>query len=186
MLRTKHYNTAGADGETSRPNDASQRVQATTTEGGSVPHINNRSSLDVSLGTTDHRPEEVLPTPPETRNLDALAESEDLWSLAYKDAVESLSEEIDVAILKGKNIEQLFQDLETMNMTATHESAFLRGVEYLRSIQVPLQNFKLALDIATPLAGLEPTAGTVFNVVKGVTAVSLAIYTKLLFPVRLC
>lgn len=100
--------------------------------------------------------------------------SSDLWSAAYREAVDSLGEDIDVAILKGKNVAQLFRELEEIDMEATQESAFLRGVKYLQSIQVPLQTFKLALDLASPLTSLEPTATTVFSVVRSVTAVSLA------------
>lgn len=32
----------------------------------------------------------------------------DLWSAAFREAVDSLGKDIDVAILKGKNVEQLF------------------------------------------------------------------------------
>jgi hypothetical protein len=46
-------------------------------------------------------------------------------------------------------------------------------VRYLHSLQVPLDSFKLALDLVTPLTSIEPTAGMVFGIVKGVTAVSL-------------
>ncbi len=96
----------------------------------------------------------------------------DLWSAAFREAVDSLGKDIDVAILKGKNVEQLFRDLEEIDKEATQESAFLRGVKYLHSIQVPLERFKLALDLASPLTSLEPTVTTVFGVVRSVTAVS--------------
>ena len=59
-----------------------------------------------------------------------------------------------------------------MEKDTTQESAFLRGVKYLQSLQVPLERFKLALDLASPLTSIEPTTATVFGVVKGVTAVS--------------
>lgn len=98
--------------------------------------------------------------------------SSDLWSAAYREAVESLGEEIDIAILKGKNVARLFEELEEIEKEVTHESAFLKGVKYLRSLQVPLERFKLALDLATPLASLEPTANTVVGITRGVTAVS--------------
>lgn len=98
--------------------------------------------------------------------------SSDLWSAAYREAVESLGEEIDPAALEGKNIAQLFRELEDIEKEVTHESAFVRGVRYLDSLQVPLENFKLGLDLAAPLANLEPTATTVVGVVRAVTAVS--------------
>ncbi len=98
--------------------------------------------------------------------------SSDLWSAAYHEAVHNLGKDIDVAILKGKNVAQLFRELEEIDKDATQESAFLRGVRYLHSIQVPLERFKLALDLASPLTSFEPTATTVFGVVRSVTAVS--------------
>ena len=99
--------------------------------------------------------------------------SSDLWSAAYREAVQNLGKDIDVAILEGKHVAQLFRELEEIDKEAAHESAFLRGVRYLRHIQVPLERFKLALDLASPLTSLEPTATTVFGVVRSVTAVSL-------------
>jgi len=99
--------------------------------------------------------------------------SSDLWSAAYREAINSLGDDIDVAILMASNAAQLFKELEEIDKDATQESAFLRGVAYLRSIQVPLERFKLALDIASPLSRLDPTATTVVGLVSSVTAVSL-------------
>jgi hypothetical protein len=73
----------------------------------------------------------------------------------------------------GSNAVQLFNELEDIEKDVTQESIFMRGVAYLRSIQVPLERFKLALDLASPLGNLDPTAATVVGVVKSVTAVSL-------------
>jgi hypothetical protein len=98
--------------------------------------------------------------------------STDLWSAAYREAVESLQKEIDIATLKGKDAAHLFEELEHVAKEATHKSFFVRGMRYLQTLQVPLERFKDALDLATPLANLEPTAGTVLGVVRGLTAVS--------------
>lgn len=95
----------------------------------------------------------------------------DLWSAAYREAVQSLGEDINFAILKGESIAELFEQLDNIDKEASQESAFLRGVRYLHSLQVPLEKFRLALDLATPLANVEP-AGMVLGIVKGVTAVS--------------
>lgn len=97
--------------------------------------------------------------------------SDDLWSAAFREAVEEIQNHTDISLLEGQNIAQLFEKLEQIDEQAIQEDAFLRGVKYLRSIHVPLENFKLALDLATPLAALEPTTMTVFGVVKSVTAV---------------
>jgi hypothetical protein len=109
-----------------------------------------------------------------TDSIDSSAFPSDLWSAAYREAVESLGEELDTAILEGKDVTQLFKDLEDIGKGATEESALLRGVRYLRSIKVPLETFKLTLDLASPPANLELTAATVIGVVRSVTAVSSA------------
>jgi len=119
---------------------------------------------------------EQMPIGPSTldNNIGDVFITSDLWSAAFREAVDSLGKDIDVAILEGKNVEQLFRGLDEIDKEATQESAFLRGVKYLHSIQVPLERFKLALDLAGPLTSLEPTVTTVFGVVRSVTAVSLS------------
>jgi hypothetical protein len=99
--------------------------------------------------------------------------SSDLWSAAYREAVESFGKDVDAAILVGTNAAQLFAELEGIDKGTSQQSAFLRGVAYLRSIQVPLERFKLALDLASPLASLDPAASSVIGVVRSVTAVSI-------------
>lgn len=54
---------------------------------------------------------------------------------------------------------------------------FFAVLHILRSIQVPLEKVRLALDLAFPLSKLDPTAATVFGVVNSVTAVSLFQYS---------
>lgn len=125
------------------------------------------SLVESHVITTGH-PTNTEENPPVAVD-DAVAS--DLWSAAYREAVESLGEDIDVAILKAKCIEQLFHQLEEINTEVTQRSAFLTGVEYLQRIKVPLERFKLALDLATPLTDIQPVSAAVFGVVKGVTAV---------------
>lgn len=111
--------------------------------------------------------------------------SSDIWSTAYREAVDSLGKDIDVAILKGENIAQLFRQLEEIDQEVAEETLFLRGVKHLKSLQVPLEKFKLALDVAAPLASIEPTTTIVFGVVRSVTAVSSFLRTlRLLLSVR--
>ncbi|KFZ04192.1 hypothetical protein V502_10338 [Pseudogymnoascus sp. VKM F-4520 (FW-2644)] len=97
-------------------------------------------------------------------DIDLVIVSSDLWSAAYREAVGSLGKGINVAILKGENVAQLFSQLEEVDKEATQESAFLRGVRYLHSLQVPLERFKLALDLAAPLTNIEPTAATAIGI----------------------
>ncbi|KAM0248467.1 hypothetical protein ACHAP5_003413 [Fusarium lateritium] len=101
----------------------------------------------------------------------------DLWSNAYREAVQNLGQDVDLAILEGENIAQLFKELERVDKDATDESEFLRGVRYLTSIQVPLERFKLALDLTRPLTALEPTTSAVFGIIRGVTAAAISIST---------
>lgn len=96
--------------------------------------------------------------------------SADLWSAAYREAVSSLGEEVKSVVLKGERIEMLFASLEETNGELAGHSLFRRGAQRL---QEPLKNFKLALDIASPLTSIEPTASTAIGVVRSVTAVSL-------------
>ncbi|KFY59291.1 hypothetical protein V496_05718 [Pseudogymnoascus sp. VKM F-4515 (FW-2607)] len=103
--------------------------------------------------------------------------SSNLWSAAYNEAVDSLGEGMNVAILKGENVAELFSQLEKVDKETTQESAFLRGVGYLHSLQVPLERFKLALDLAAPLANIEPTAAMAFGVVRSVTAIAISFST---------
>jgi hypothetical protein len=97
----------------------------------------------------------------------------DLLSAAYREAVDSYGKDIDVAILKGSSAAQLLEKLKIVDKEATQELVFLLGVAYLRSIQVLLERFKLALDLASPLGSLDPTALTVLSVVRSLTAISL-------------
>ncbi|KAJ5289958.1 Protein of unknown function DUF3468 [Penicillium atrosanguineum] len=103
---------------------------------------------------------------------DIVNASSDVWSAAYREAVESLGEEKTIA-LHGKNAEQLFKELEEIEQEATRESAFLRGVRHLQGLKGPFGTFKLALDLTSPLADLEPIASTVFGVVRSVTAIAI-------------
>ncbi|CZS94644.1 hypothetical protein WAI453_013344 [Rhynchosporium graminicola] len=109
-------------------------------------------------------------------DIDTVSNSSDMWSTAYREAVNSLGEDLDMAIFKGENVAQLFRQLEEIEKDG-QESVFLRGVKYLHSLQVPLERFKLALDLATPLTSIEPTTATVFAVVRSVTAIAISIAT---------
>ncbi len=102
------------------------------------------------------------------RNLDQIGFT-DMWSAAYHEAVLDLGEEVEGVILKGENIETLLRNLERASDEAVGDSIFWRGV---RRLQTPLKNFKLALDLASPLASIQPAASTAVGIVSCVTAVS--------------
>ena len=98
--------------------------------------------------------------------------SADLWSAAYREAVEMFGKELDLADMEGKNVMQLFHELEVVGKERVHESAFLKGLNYLRAHKIYLEGFKLALDLSSPLANMEPATNAAFGVVRSVTAVS--------------
>lgn len=150
-------------------------AQTQTTHQSTVPTLVHRSSLEHNFSAND-----------KTLGVDVgvIIVSSDIWSTAYREAVESLGKDIDVAILEGENVAQLFRQLEEIDKEADQESLFLRGVKYLKSLQVPLEKFKLALDVAAPLANMDPTATIVFGVVRSVTAVSS--FHRNLTPYSLC
>ncbi|CAM1503386.1 Fc.00g081620.m01.CDS01 [Cosmosporella sp. VM-42] len=145
--------------------------------GGSAPQ-NDSPSVTVSGAAAASASASAIEVAPilEPGNEVAVAPS-DLWSKAYREAVQNMGQDVDITILKGENIAQLFKELEGVDKDATDESVFLRGVRYLSSIQVPLERFKLALDLTAPLTALEPTTSTVFGVIRGVTAVAISIST---------
>ncbi|KAJ5804776.1 uncharacterized protein N7518_001079 [Penicillium psychrosexuale] len=103
--------------------------------------------------------------------------SADLWSAAYREAVEMFGKELDIADMKGKNVMQLFHDLEVTGKEKVHESAFLRGLNYLRAHKIYLEGFKLALDLSSPLANMEPATNAAFGVVRSVTAIAISFAT---------
>ena len=100
--------------------------------------------------------------------------SADIWTAAFHEAVEKVGEDIDQAIVKGKDAEQLLKELERLDMDSCQRSAFSRGHEFLKTLQVPLQTFKMALDLACPFTAIEPTTSVVVGVLRAVTAVSRA------------
>lgn len=100
-----------------------------------------------------------------------LVASEDLWSAAFREAMDTLEPKIDVAQITGTAIEYLFDDIESIEKSINNNSIFRRGLEHLRRVKGPLENFKLALDLANPLISFEPMAATVVGIVRGVTTV---------------
>ncbi|KAK5232289.1 hypothetical protein LTR47_006502 [Exophiala xenobiotica] len=100
------------------------------------------------------------------------ARSTDMWSAAYREALSAYGDEVANVISKGDRIESLLTNLQETNEELAGDSLFRRG---LRKLQAPLKNFKLALDMASPLASIEPTASTAVGVVTCVTAIAIGI-----------
>lgn len=97
--------------------------------------------------------------------------SQDLWSAAYREAVESFRD-LDPTILEGNNVMQLFHLLEDAEQEATGDTIFQTGRKWLEKLETPLKALQIALDLASPVSSLEPTAATAIGVVKTVTTVS--------------
>ena len=93
----------------------------------------------------------------------------DLWSAAYREAVENSSDKVKSVIMNGERIENLLTRLKETNENIADNSLFWRGIKRL---QEPLRFFKLAVDMASPFASIEPTASTAVGAVSCVTAVS--------------
>lgn len=101
----------------------------------------------------------------------------DIWSAAYREAVENLRAELDITLLEGKHVKRKLENIDNIEKEQTQQSAFLRGVMCLRATKVPLERFKLALDLAFPMASLEPIASAVLGVVRVVTVVCFSVHS---------
>lgn len=97
------------------------------------------------------------------------ADPQDLWSVAYREAVLSFPDEMKSGILANGKVSELFTSLGETNKELIVNSLFRRG---LQRLQGPLGNIKLGLDIVRPVASIDPTASTALGVVSSVTAVS--------------
>ena len=97
--------------------------------------------------------------------------NDDLWSIAFREARYTLDPQIVIAHIAGKTVVQILRDLDTTDKATNDESMFRRGLAHLRSAKGPLTNSKLALDLANPLVSFEPTAATVFGILRGFTTV---------------
>ncbi|KAK8014833.1 hypothetical protein PG990_008129 [Apiospora arundinis] len=121
--------------------------------------------------------ESLIIVAPSSRPTSTLDEGElGLWSAAYREAVES-QKTVDQAILKVGKIHELFVKLEATESGTPDDSLFRKGLKQLEKIKGPLKQFKLVLDVTSPLASAEPAAATVIGVVQGVTALAISLAT---------
>ncbi|KAG5925799.1 hypothetical protein E4U42_003931 [Claviceps africana] len=119
--------------------------------------------------TSQHDATHVLSSPVSTQTgTDASSQQHlDLWSAAYREAFDCLEEDTRQAILKGKKADQLFTQLKSMDKEASDESLLKRSIKHLQSLQQALEDFKLALDRASPISSIGPTTtATVLDAVK--------------------
>ncbi|KAI1384417.1 uncharacterized protein F4822DRAFT_445871 [Hypoxylon trugodes] len=101
---------------------------------------------------------------------DAEARS-DPWSVSYRDAISSLTEEERKIVQKYTNLKELFDNVEEISYKHG-DSLFQRGLEKL---QKPLQVVKNAIDLADPLLSLDPTAKAASGAVKSVVTLAVCI-----------
>ncbi|BCS29175.1 uncharacterized protein APUU_70745A [Aspergillus puulaauensis] len=99
----------------------------------------------------------------------------DIWSGPCREAVENLRAELDITLLEGKHVKQKLENIDNIEKEQTQQSAFLRGVKCLRTAKVPLERFKLALDLASPVVSLEPIATAVLGVVRVVAVIATSL-----------
>ena len=96
-------------------------------------------------------------------------EYQDVWSQAYYEALQSLTDPKEKDIMKNSiGVTELFANLEGANKKNLDESLFRRG---LKKIQKPLKGLKFALSMASPLSSMDPTVSTAFGIVSSVSAV---------------
>lgn len=84
-----------------------------------------------------------------------------------------MGDEMDGAILAGKNAERMFTELQQLGKQTEKTSAAVKGIKILHSIKPSLENLKFVLEVASPLGAIHPAASTALGVVKSVTAVSI-------------
>lgn len=97
----------------------------------------------------------------------------DVWSKAYEEAIQNMGDDIDIAILVGKNAEHLFENLGQLCKKAGENSAAARGIAHLKNAKLPLERLKVVIEVATPLGAIHPAASTALGVVKSVITVSI-------------
>lgn len=97
--------------------------------------------------------------------------SEDLWTTTFREAIGTFKPKLDVTQLADANVERILHNLELINRLNNDNLIFQRGLEHLRRVKGPLENLKLALNLAEPLLSFEPAAATVIGVVRSVTTV---------------
>lgn len=101
---------------------------------------------------------------------DALEDGGNIWSVAYRDAIQKLDEDKREMVLRNQNLDQLLKDLGERDAESAENSLFRKG---LKKVQKSLENVKLAVDIAQPFIGLEPVAATATGAVKSFTIVGV-------------
>jgi len=127
--------------------------------------VDTNRSLTVAVGSQDDAQQHG-------DDYHSAPESKDPWTVAFRDAAKSLEDEVDVALLQGRKLEDLFRELELKEQTTAQDSIFWSGVERLKGIQLPLKILNIALDCANPLTRIEPTMSAVFGVISSASAVS--------------
>lgn len=118
---------------------------------------------------------------PEPSSDGAMVDSENIGSLAYCDAIRKLDDESKEMVLRGRNLDQLLKNLGERDAESAKNSLSRKG---LKKVQKPLENVKLAVDLAQPLLDLAPVVATAADAVKSLTIVGVqAVCVRLIGPV---
>lgn len=134
--------------------------------------VSSHRIVDVSTSQTSQHITDVETIATPSAPIDGT--DSDIWSAAYGEAVRGFNAKVKNLSITGNKIADLLQGLKESSDNL-NDSLFSRG---LRSLKTPLENLKLALDITSPVAALDPTfaTATATAAVKGVTAVNSPFY----------
>lgn len=98
----------------------------------------------------------------------ANAGSSDPWTTAYNEAMGQLDDDMRAVVQKGQNLEELFENLSQTNENHKHKSILRRGMDRM---QTPLKFLETTLDVAKPLASLDPGSSAAVGLIQSVTTV---------------
>ncbi|KFA71991.1 hypothetical protein S40288_08082 [Stachybotrys chartarum IBT 40288] len=96
----------------------------------------------------------------------------DLWSAAYKEAVGQVDQEIGTLVRSGRNLEELFQNLNEANELQKDESILRRGMERIKK---PMEYLQMILNVTSPAAGMNPASSVAFGVVQSVATLAIGV-----------
>ncbi|KAM3457627.1 hypothetical protein MY3296_001059 [Beauveria thailandica] len=86
-----------------------------------------------------------------------------------------MGDDIDAAILAGKNAEHMFNELERLSKQVEENSAAIKGIKRLHAIKPSLEKLKFVVEAASPLGAINPAASTALGVVKSVATIAVTL-----------
>ncbi|KAJ8111726.1 hypothetical protein OPT61_g5747 [Boeremia exigua] len=93
-------------------------------------------------------------------------------SVAFNRACLNLHKDQRTALEKAQGLQELFEQLDTLNSKSRNESPFRRGVQKLGPVLAVLGG---STRLATPLAALDPVANNAFGIIQSVMTIAIGI-----------